>query len=74
LLPERRLKVKLIPPKALADLGIGFSHPYRLQLERQGRFPKRIRITEGGRTYGYDSAEVDEYLEWRAAARDEATA
>ena len=66
--------MKLIPPKALADLGIGFSNPYRLQLERQGRFPKRIRITEGGRAYAYDSAEVDEYLEWSAASRDEAAA
>jgi predicted DNA-binding transcriptional regulator AlpA len=66
--------MKLIPPKALADLGINFSSPYRLQLERQGRFPKRIRITEGGRSYGYASEEIDEYLQWRAACRDEAAA
>ena len=53
-----------------AQKGIPFSREHLRRLEAGGRFPKRVRLTEGGDYYGYIEKEIDEYLAARAAARD----
>jgi predicted DNA-binding transcriptional regulator AlpA len=63
--------MKMIPPDRLGpDKGIGFSNPYRLELEREGRFPKRVKL--GERKYAYIEEEIDRFLADRAARRGEA--
>jgi predicted DNA-binding transcriptional regulator AlpA len=65
--------VRIISPTELPTLkGIHFCNPYRLELEAQGKFPRRIRL--GARRYGYAEHEVDAWLEQRAALRDTARA
>ena len=39
-------------------------------MEAEGKFPKRVRLAEGGDYYGYVEKEIDEYLAARAAARE----
>jgi len=50
--------------------GVRFSNVHRLDLEKRGKFPKRIRL--GKRRYGYSDAEIDAWLEARAALREAA--
>ena len=60
--------MRIISPAELASLkGISFSNPYRLELEAQGKFPKRVKI--GVRRYGYLQSEIDNWLTERAAVR-----
>ena len=61
--------MRIIPPSELGpSKGITFSNVYRLELERRGKFPKRIRL--GERRYGYSESELDAWLEERAAIRE----
>jgi prophage regulatory protein len=61
--------MKMIPPeRLLPDRGIGFSNVYRLALEAQGKFPKRVKL--GARKYAYPETEIDRWLEQRAAMRE----
>jgi predicted DNA-binding transcriptional regulator AlpA len=63
--------VRLITYKELKPLkGIPFSREHLRRLEADGKFPKRVRLAEGGDYYGYVEKEIDEYLAARAAARD----
>jgi prophage regulatory protein len=63
--------MRIITFKDLKPLkGIPFSREHLRRLEAAGKFPKRIRLTEGGDYYGYAEKEIDEYLAARAAARD----
>jgi prophage regulatory protein len=63
--------MRLITYKELKALkGISFSREYLRRLEAADKFPKRVRLTEGGDHYGYVEKEIDEYLAARAAARD----
>jgi prophage regulatory protein len=63
--------VRLITYKELRPLkGIPFSREHLRRLEADGKFPKRVRLAEGGDFYGYVEKEIDEYLAARAAARD----
>ena len=63
--------MRLITFKELKPLkGIPFSREHLRRLEAAGKFPKRIRIAEGGDAYGYVEKEIDEYLVARVAARD----
>ena len=60
--------MRLIPPDELKPAkGIDFSNMWRLELEAQGKFPKRVKL--GERKYGYVEAELDQWLEERAALR-----
>jgi predicted DNA-binding transcriptional regulator AlpA len=60
--------MKMIPPeRLLPDKGIGFSNVYRIELENQGQFPKRIKLSL--RKYAYSESEIDRWLEHRAALR-----
>ena len=54
--------------------GIPFSREHLRRLEAAGKFPKRVRLAEGGDNYGYIEKEIDEYLAARAAARDDGRA
>jgi len=61
--------MRIISPAELATLkGIPFTNPYRLQLEAQGKFPKRVKL--GQRRYGYLEDELDHWLKERAALRE----
>jgi predicted DNA-binding transcriptional regulator AlpA len=65
--------MKMVPPDRLpADKGIDFSNPYRIELENQGKFPKRVKL--GERKYAYVEHELDEWLKQRAALRETAAA
>jgi prophage regulatory protein len=61
--------MKMIPPdRLLPDKGIAFSNPYRIELENQGKFPKRVKL--GLRKYAYLETEIDDYLRNCAALRE----
>ena len=65
--------MRIISPAELASLkGITFSNPYRLDLEAQGKFPRRVKL--GERRYGYLENELDNWLKERAALREPAAA
>ena len=65
--------MRMIGPQELGPLkGIHFGNVWRLALERQGRFPKRVRL--GARRYAYIDAELDRWLEERAANREQKAA
>ena len=67
--------MRLIPFKELKPLkGIPFSREHLRRLEARGKFPKRVRLAEGGVHYAYLEKEIDEYLAARAAARDDGRA
>jgi predicted DNA-binding transcriptional regulator AlpA len=58
----------MTPPERLyPDHGIRFSNPYRLELERDGKFPKRVRL--GDRRYAYVEDEIVDWLKQRVASR-----
>jgi predicted DNA-binding transcriptional regulator AlpA len=61
--------MKMIPPdRLLPDKGISFSNVYRIALENQGKFPRRVKL--GARKYAYPESEIDRWLEQRAAMRE----
>jgi prophage regulatory protein len=63
--------MRLITYKELKPLkGIPFSREHLRRLEADGKFPKRVRLAEGGDYYGYVETEIDNYLASRAAARE----
>jgi len=41
-----------------------------LKSEKEGKFPKRVTILEGGRAVAWDEEEVDAFMAARLAARD----
>ena len=55
-----------------AEKGIPFSREHIRRLELAGRFPKRIRLADGGDFYGYLETEIDDYLLGRVASRTSA--
>ena len=60
--------MRIITFKELRPLkGIPFSREHLRRLEADGKFPKRVRLAEGGDYYGYLEKEIDEYLAARAA-------
>jgi predicted DNA-binding transcriptional regulator AlpA len=61
--------MRIISPSELAPLkGITFTNVWRLELERLGKFPRRVKL--GMRRYGYLESELDRWLEERAAGRE----
>jgi prophage regulatory protein len=52
------------------EKGICFSREHLRRLEVAGKFPKRVRLADGGDFYGYVETEIDTYLASRAAARE----
>jgi len=44
---------------------VGFSKSYAYALQAKGKFPKPIKLIEGGRANGYIEAEIDAYIEKR---------
>ena len=67
--------MRLITFKELRPLkGIPFSREHLRRLEAKGKFPKRVRLADGGTNYAYLEKEIDEYLTARAAARGDGRA
>jgi predicted DNA-binding transcriptional regulator AlpA len=60
--------MKLLSPEDLKALGISFRNPHRHTLERDGKFPKRVRL--GDRRYAYVEEEIQNWLKGRAALRE----
>jgi hypothetical protein len=60
--------MKLLSPDDLKPKGAWFSNQYRLELEREGKYPRRVKTD--ARRYGYFEHEIDRWLEERAALRD----
>ena len=61
--------MRLVSPIELpSKYGVKFSNPYRLEMEAQGKFPRRVKF--GQRKYGYVETEIDAWLKERAALRE----
>ena len=50
-------------PEVESRVGFSKSHAYALQ--KKGKFPKPIKLIEGGRAAGYIESEIDQYIEVR---------
>jgi hypothetical protein len=59
---------KLITPEALPGYGVLIGNKQRKRLEAEGKFPKRVPVTE--RTHGYVEDEIVAYGEARIRLRD----
>ena len=59
---------RLIPSERLPDYGITLKNEARKNLEDEGKFPRRVRVTE--RTHAYVESELLEYGESKIAERD----
>lgn len=51
---------------------VGKSRSSLLQLVKDGKFPKPIRLSDTGRSVGFIASEVDAWIAGRVAARDAA--
>jgi prophage regulatory protein len=51
--------MKFLLRKDLSARGISFSNKHLLDLERSGRFPKRVRL--GAKSVAWSEPEIDEY-------------
>jgi prophage regulatory protein len=54
-------------PQLAAEKGIGFSRMHVDRLEKAGKFPKRVKISE--RAVGWIEEEVDTWQQQKADAR-----
>ena len=61
--------MRIISPSELGPLkGITFTNVWRLELERSGKFPKRVKL--GMRRYGYLESELGQWLRQHKVATD----
>jgi prophage regulatory protein len=60
--------MRLLSPGDLKPKGAWFSNQYRLELESEGKYPRRVKI--GARRYGYVEDEIDAWLKECIALRD----
>jgi prophage regulatory protein len=60
----------ILPAELKPRKGVPFCNKHLRYLEKAGRFPKRVRLTDGGLAYGYIEAEIDAWVEARAAERE----
>ena len=58
---------RIITKPLLPEKGITYCNYYLLRLESEGRFPKRIRLSE--RKVGWYEHEIDAWIAARAAER-----
>lgn len=61
----------LVSRAGLKARGITFCNQHLIRLEREGRFPRRVRI--GGQRVAWVLSELDEWLAQRLAERDPGT-
>ena len=68
-MPERKNyeDLRLIGRKELLNM-IPYSYQHILRLEKQGKFPKRVRVGSG--RVAWSKAEVEEWIVNRLAERD----
>jgi len=59
----------ILYPDLKKQKGIPYTYHHLVRLERCGKFPARVRL--GERRVGWLEAEIDAYIEHRAAARRE---
>lgn len=59
--------MRILSNAELKARGIKYCNPHRIELERTGRFPRRVRLSE--RRYGYLEDEINDWIERRAALR-----
>ena len=65
-------KIRLLSFEALRSRGIPYTRVHLARLERDEKFPRRVRLNDAGRIAWVES-EIDEYLAARVAARDDDT-
>jgi prophage regulatory protein len=53
----------------ISEKGIRFSKVWLWRLERDGKFPKRVKL--GEKRYGWLADEIESWLKARSASRDE---
>jgi prophage regulatory protein len=58
-------------PQLKPEKGIAYSRVHLNRLEREGKFPRRIRLSSN--MVAWAEMELDAWLEARAAARDQPT-
>jgi hypothetical protein len=58
----------LVPAERLEDFGVTIKNPQRQILEAQGKFPKRVWVTD--RRHAYVSGELREWCESKIRTRD----
>jgi predicted DNA-binding transcriptional regulator AlpA len=58
--------MKVLSQRDLADLGITWSREHTRRMWEAGRFPKPVKLAEGGRNCWTDT-EINEWLEQRAS-------
>ncbi len=61
-------------PELKTVYGISWGNTRLWQLCKEGRFPKPIKLMEGGRAIAWVASEVEEWIAARVNARDEAEA
>jgi prophage regulatory protein len=65
--------VKILSYEALrADKGVLYSKAHLWRLERDGKFPKRVAL--GQSRHGWLDSEIDDWIEQRAAEREQVVA
>lgn len=70
LVDRARAQLRLLTD-AETESRTGLSKKVRLRLEAEGRFPKRVPLTD--RNTGYLESEIEQWIEARLSERDEAT-
>lgn len=61
--------MELVAPELLpTNYGIPYSNSYRLRLEKEGKFPRRVRLSP--KRYAYLLSEILDYCAARVAERD----
>lgn len=63
-------KRKLLRIESVMNI-TGLSKSYIYQLAKEGKFPKSIKLIEGGSSSAWLESEVIEWIDERVAARDE---
>lgn len=61
---------RLLDDSGLKAKGISYSAPHRWRLIKAGRFPRPVKIGNGGRNVWVES-EIDAYIEGKIAERDQ---
>ena len=63
-------KIRLLSLSDLRDRGINYSRFHLGRLEKQGKFPRRVRLNDAGRI-AWVEPEIDQHIADRIKARDD---
>lgn len=66
------MRLRLLPYRELRDRGVPWSNSHITRLEKAGKFPRRVILSNG--TSAWIEEEIDAYVAAGIAARDEPAA